>query len=107
MGEPPPGTEVTQMGYIFDPESIGIAVRYCARKSGKPVFVTENGIGTMDDSRRREYIQRAVREVHTCIQEGVHVLGYCYWSIIDNFECSLATAQSLGWWSVTGLRSSV
>lgn len=83
---PPEGTEVTQMGYIFHPESIGIAIRYCAHRTGKPVIVTENGIGTLDDSRRREYIVRAVREVRTCIQEGIQVQGYCYWSIIDNFE---------------------
>jgi beta-glucosidase len=83
---PPPGAELTQMGYEFYPESLEHTIRYAAKESGVPVIVTENGIATEDDKRRIEYIQRAVAGVKRCIDNGVVVRGYVHWSLLDNFE---------------------
>jgi len=51
-----------------------------------PVYVTENGIGTEDDTRRIEYIKRALAGVQKCLADGVDVRGYVHWSLLDNFE---------------------
>ena len=83
---PPPGAELTQMGYEFYPESLEHTVRFAAKETGVPVIVTENGVATEDDTRRVEYIQRALAGVKRCIDDGIPVRGYIHWSLLDNFE---------------------
>ena len=83
---PPAGSERTQMGYEFYPQAFGATVRRAARVSGCPVLVTENGIGTEDDSRRIAYTRRALQSLHAAIADGVDVRGYLHWSLLDNFE---------------------
>lgn len=83
---PPQGAELTQMGYEFYPESLENTVRYASKQTGVPVIVTENGIATEDDSRRVEYIHRALAGLKRCIDDGIDVRGYVHWSLLDNFE---------------------
>ena len=51
-----------------------------------PVMITENGTCTDDDRNRWDFILGHVRMVAKAIQAGVPVLGYLYWSLLDNFE---------------------
>ena len=81
-----PGAEMTQMGYEFWPEALEQTIRYAAARAKVPVYVTENGIGTGDDTRRIEYIKRALTGVQKCLADGVDVRGYVHWSLLDNFE---------------------
>ena len=83
---PPEGAELTQMGYEFYPDSLERTVRFAAKETGVPVIVTENGIATEDDTRRVDYIQRALAGVKRCIDDGVVARGYIHWSLLDNFE---------------------
>lgn len=83
---PPQGAELTQMGYEFYPEALEHTVRFAAKETGVPVIVTENGIATEDDTRRVEYIHRALAGVKRCLDDGVDVRGYIHWSLLDNFE---------------------
>ena len=82
----PQGAELTQLGYEFYPESLEHTVRFAAKETGVPVIVTENGIATEDDTRRVEYIQRALAGLKRCIDDGIVVRGYIHWSMLDNFE---------------------
>jgi beta-glucosidase len=83
---PPKGAETTQVGWEFYPECVEHAVRYAAKEAGVPIMVTENGIATTDDSRRVEYVQRALAGLKRAIDDGVDVRGYVAWSLLDNFE---------------------
>ncbi len=51
-----------------------------------PILITENGICTEDDNLRWDYIREHLEELHQAIDQEVEVLGYIYWSLIDNFE---------------------
>ena len=51
-----------------------------------PVFILENGICTSDDNIRWEYIKEHLENIHKAITEGANVLGYTYWSLLDNLE---------------------
>ncbi len=82
----PENAELTQMGYEFYPEALEHTVRYASKETGVPVMVTENGIGTENDSRRVEYIQRALAGLKRCLDDGIDVRGYIHWSLLDNFE---------------------
>ena len=93
----PEGAETTQMGYEFYPEALGATIRRAhAMTDGTPVLVTENGIATADDTRRVEYVRRALRCVRSCLDDGIPVLGYTYWSSFDNFEWAFGYGPTFG-----------
>ncbi|MFN7948805.1 MAG: family 1 glycosylhydrolase [Blastocatellia bacterium] len=80
------GVELTQMGWEFYPEALEATIRYAAAQAKVPVYVTENGVATEDDSRRVEYIRRALAGVQNCLHDGVDVRGYIHWSLLDSYE---------------------
>ncbi len=83
---PEEGVELTQVGYEFWPEALEATIRYAIDVTGIPVIVTENGLATTDDTRRIAYIERALQGVANCLNDGLDVRGYTYWSAFDNFE---------------------
>lgn len=91
-----PDAELTQMGYEFYPEALEGTIRYAAAYTGRPVLVTENGLGSEDDAKRIEYVSRALNGVANCLRDGIDVRGYCYWSVFDNFEWNLGYRPKFG-----------
>jgi beta-glucosidase len=83
---PEPGVPTLIMGYEFWPEALEATIRYASRMAQVPIYVTENGIGTTDDGQRLDYVHRALAGVVNCLQAGIDVRGYFYWSLMDNFE---------------------
>lgn len=51
-----------------------------------PIIVTENGITTDNDDQRIEFIMEHLDAVAKAKEKGCPVVGYFYWSLIDNFE---------------------
>lgn len=51
-----------------------------------PIFILENGISTEDDNLRWDFILSHLKNIYLALQKGVKVLGYIYWSLLDNFE---------------------
>jgi beta-glucosidase len=96
----PPGTEMTGAGYEYYPQALGTAIRLAASRTAKPIFVTESGIGTDDDTRRIAWLDASVAEVERCIAEGIDVKSYIYWSLLDNFEWTQGYRQRFGLVSV-------
>ena len=92
----PEGAETTQMGYEYYPEAIGNVVRKVAALFPGDLIVTENGVATADDTRRVEYIRRALADIQSCVDDGIPVKGYCYWSLMDNFEWQKGFAMQFG-----------
>jgi beta-glucosidase len=56
------------------------------KKYRLPVFILENGICTDDDSLRWDYISEHLMSLNRAISSGINVLGYVYWSLMDNYE---------------------
>jgi beta-glucosidase len=71
---------------IKQPSALRNMVEYAYEQTGKPVFVTENGLETDDDRRRVWYIPQVLAGLHEAIEKSVPVIGYMHWSLIDNFE---------------------
>jgi beta-glucosidase len=93
---PEAGAERTEMGYEFWPEALEATIREAAAVAHVPIIVTENGLGSRDDTRRMEYIRRAVRGVANCLKDGIDVRGYTYWSALDNFEWTQGYRPTFG-----------
>jgi len=83
---PPTGQPLNQMGSPVEPGSLAGAVRYVYEVSRVPVLVTEHGMGTDDDTLRAGLIAPSLAELLDAIEDGVPVLGYCHWTLMDNFE---------------------
>jgi beta-glucosidase len=80
-----PGVPVTDMGWSADPTWMRIVLNEL-KGLGKPVYITENGLGTNDDEWRQQYIVDVLANVQLAIQDGVDVRGYFHWTNMDNFE---------------------
>ena len=94
---PEDGVGTTQMGYEVWPDALGATIRRATEVTGGlSVYVTENGIGTDDDALRIEYVTRALAGVRQCLDDGIDVRGYFYWSLLDNFEWVLGYGPTFG-----------
>ena len=63
---------------------------------GKPVYITENGIGTDDDEQRISYLVRHLYQVQRALNDGVDVRSYLHWCQQDNFEWAEGYRQKFG-----------
>ncbi|GLK45963.1 MULTISPECIES: family 1 glycosylhydrolase [Novosphingobium] len=82
----PQGAETNDAGSEVYPASLAGAVRHAHQVSGVPVIVTEHGINSADDTKRARLIPAALTELKRAMDEGVPVLGYMHWSLVDNYE---------------------
>ncbi len=73
-------------GQEWFPAAIGNTVRYAHQATGRPVLITENGIDATNDTERQRFIPMAIASVEAAMRDGVPVLGYIHWSLLDNFE---------------------
>ncbi len=92
----PAGLELTGAGYENYPPALGAMIRYAAKQSGKPVYVTESGIATDDDAKRIAFIDAGLDQVRACLDEGVDVRSYIHWSLLDNYEWTAGFKQHFG-----------
>ncbi len=98
MLPPEEGVEILALGYEYWPEAIGGTLRRAWEVTGGklPLLVTENGIGTDDDEQRQRYVRTALESVLDCLDEGIDVIGYTYWSLLDNFEWTFGYGPRFG-----------
>ncbi|MCD7958421.1 MAG: beta-glucosidase [Ruminococcus sp.] len=89
------GCPRTQMGWPITPEALYWSLKFLYERYGKPILITENGIAVTDwvqldgkvhDPQRMDYMKQYLRELYRAMQNGIPVIGYTYWSIMDNFE---------------------
>jgi len=98
--KPPEGGPRNHMNHeVYAPSLVG-AVKYGHEASGIPIIVTEHGVGTEDDSVRAQFIQDSLVLLQKEIAAGLPVLGYCHWSLLDNFEWVFGYGPKLGLVSV-------
>ena len=83
---PPVGAALNQMGSAIEPLSLGGAIRYAYDVARVPVLVTEHGMSTNDDALRAAFIGPALAGLVDAIDDGVPVIGYVHWTLLDNFE---------------------
>jgi beta-glucosidase len=93
---PPPGAVITDAGYEYYPQAVAGTIRWAHEAIGKPIYVTENGIATDNDVQRRTFIDEALVSLRSCIDDGIPVHSYLYWSLLDNFEWTSGYSKHFG-----------
>ncbi|MBF0490049.1 MAG: glycoside hydrolase family 1 protein [Candidatus Omnitrophica bacterium] len=61
-----------------------------------PLLVSENGIATNDDAQRTDFIREHLKAIAHAMEEGAPVIGYLYWSLLDNYEWSQGFVPRFG-----------
>ncbi|KAK3922693.1 Beta-glucosidase 30 [Frankliniella fusca] len=86
--------EATDFDPLFEvtPDAMRSSLLWAWQRYNLPLFVSENGIGLkkgMNEQLRYAYYSAYLRSLVSTVHEfGVNVLGYCVWSLLDNFEWS-------------------
>lgn len=92
-----PGVRTTKMGYEYRPQAVKYNFhRIHSLYPDKDIFVTENGIATDDDEERIEFVKEVLSDVHAYNEEHGKIIGYLYWSLLDNFEWDLGYNMNFG-----------
>ena len=59
-------------------------------------MITENGIATVDEDERTRFLLDHLASLGAAMQSGAPVIGYLYWSLIDNYEWAEGFAARFG-----------
>src|SRR4029453_11335654 len=86
---------LSAMGWEVYPAGLLTALKDFSRY-GLPLLVTENGLATDDEAMRRDFVVQHLASLGEAVQNGVDVIGYLYWSLIDNFEWAHGTRPKFG-----------
>ena len=91
------GCPVSNIGWHLSPDALYWSAKFLYERYKKPILITENGFscsdwvaldGRVHDSNRIDYLQRYLLSLKKVIEEGIPVIGYQCWSILDNMEWS-------------------
>ena len=92
-----PSFPVNDLGWYMEPEGLhGLLVRVWSHYK-KPIIITENGCADRNDQHRRWWLEETMIALERSLSEGIDVVGYFHWSLLDNFE------WAYGWWPEFGL----
>lgn len=100
-----PGRPRTALGWPITPEVMYWAARFHYERYHLPILVSENGMANVDfvmedgkvhDPQRVNYIHSHLRSLKQAVEEGIPVVGYQYWSVMDNFEWALGYDARFG-----------
>jgi beta-glucosidase/6-phospho-beta-glucosidase/beta-galactosidase len=74
------------LGWEVFPEGLYTILKQLASRYHRAILITENGMAEAQDKHRASYIISHVQQVQRARREGVNVIGYLHWSIVDNYE---------------------
>ncbi len=92
---PAPGTPKNTLGWVIDEKCMYWNVKFIYERYRLPIMITENGLaandavsldGLVHDPGRTDFMKRYLSELKKVNAEGVPVIGYLHWSLMDNFE---------------------
>ena len=100
-----PGDQ-TANGWEIHPDGLRATLGRIAREYGAPaIAITENGAtfpdtvgadGAVEDSERLRYLAAHIVAAADAIEDGVPLVGYFAWSLMDNFEWALGYGTRFG-----------
>ena len=83
------------IGWQIDPQGFRDTLVEVSQRYGLPIYVTENGAGTIEtldttgnvnDAARVDFLARYTAAMREAVARGADVRGYFVWSLLDNFE---------------------
>jgi len=78
--------DYSDVDWMLAPADIEYALERLYRKYKIPLMITENGLADADDAHREWWIKETIIGMQKALKEGVELIGYFHWSLLDNFE---------------------
>lgn len=100
VGNKNPYLPTTEWGWQTDPVGLRVTLNQMYDRYGLPLFIAENGLGTSDvlnsdgtvhDPYRIAYLRDHVVQMKEAVKDGVELIGYTMWGIIDLVACGPLT----------------
>jgi len=85
----------TSLGWVIDGRCLYWTIRHYWERYHLPIMVTENGMsahdnvnsdGIVEDEMRIRFLDDFISEMEKAVDEGIPVIGYQHWSLMDNLE---------------------
>ena len=86
----------TQNGWLIDPEGLHRVLSTVYARYGKPIVISENGIGTQSEKKKIRYFREHIAQMRRAMADGVDIRGYFPWTLIDNYEWAEGYAANFG-----------
>lgn len=94
-GNKNPYLKASDWGWQIDPEGLRISLNDMYDRYQLPIFIAENGLGAYDtledgqvhDNYRIDYLRQHIEQMGEAIKDGVDLIGYTMWGIIDIVSC--------------------
>jgi beta-glucosidase len=89
------GKPITQCEWPIDDDCLYWSCNFLYDRYKLPILITENGManndrifldGKVHDPLRIDFLTRYLRSLKKASDEGIDIMGYMYWSVLDNFE---------------------
>lgn len=96
MANKNPYLPTSEWGWQMDPVGLRITLNQVYDRYQLPIIIAENGLGahdkfetdgTIHDGDRIEYLKSHISEMRKAIGDGVNLIAYCMWGIIDIISC--------------------
>ena len=97
-----PVKQLKDFGFICDdmveryPEGLPKILGYLYGKFRLPVYITEHGAASQDETFRERDLRQNLAALHGAMAQGVDVRGFFYWSLMDNFEWQFGYTKKFG-----------
>jgi len=93
------GEGQSDLGWEIYPRGLYKVCRWL-KDTGKPIYITENGIAVQDDNRRLEFLKSHLKMLEKARHENPMIRGYFHWSLLDNYEWLEGTSARFGLYHV-------
>lgn len=81
-----PDETLSDLGWDLSPANIQQALERLHEKYHLPIMITENGLADSQDQHRKWWITHTIMAMQKAMANGVDLIGYLHWSLLDNFE---------------------
>jgi beta-glucosidase len=87
---------VSDLGWDLSPADIQHALERLHEKYNLPIMITENGLADSEDEQRQWWLTQTLSGMQKAMDNGVTLIGYLHWSLLDNFEWAYGKCQRFG-----------
>lgn len=91
-----PDIRLSDMGWDMQPSDLRYVLDELSDRYKLPILITENGLADATDANRGWWLTQTITAMHEAMEDGVDLLGYIHWSLLDNFEWSFGRWPRFG-----------
>ena len=91
---PPEGAEMTDAGYEFYPQALANTIRWAHADDRQADLRHRKRHRHRTTTRAASPLSTGARGVRECLDDGIPVHSYLYWSLLDNFEWTVGLRQA-------------